>query len=65
MSTNAIIQARCGSTRFPNKVFADVNGKPLIWHVVNRLTHAKTINKIVIATTMGPGVKINTAKITE
>lgn len=52
MSTNAIIQARCGSTRFPNKVFADVNGKPLIWHVVNRLTHAKTINKIVIATTI-------------
>lgn len=52
MTTNAIIQARCGSTRFPNKVFADVNGKPLIWHVVNRLTHAKTINKIVIATTI-------------
>ena len=52
MSTNAIIQARCGSTRFPNKVFADVNGKPLIWHVVNRLTHATTINKIVIATTI-------------
>ena len=52
MTTNAIIQARCGSTRFPNKVFADINGKPLIWHVVNRLTHAKTINKIVIATTI-------------
>lgn len=51
MTTHAIIQARCGSTRFPNKVFADVNGKPLIWHVVNRLTHAKTIDKIVIATT--------------
>lgn len=51
MTVNAIIQARCGSTRFPNKVFADVNGKPLIWHVVNRLTYAKTINKIVIATT--------------
>ena len=51
MTVNAIIQARCGSTRFPNKVFADVNGKPLIWHVVNRLTHAKTIDKIVIATT--------------
>lgn len=51
MTTHAIIQARCGSTRFPNKVFADINGKPLIWHVVNRLTHAKTIDKIVIATT--------------
>lgn len=52
MKVNAIIQARCGSTRFPNKVFADINGKPLIWHVVNRLTFAKTIDQIVIATTV-------------
>lgn len=51
MIVNAIIQARCGSTRFPNKVFADIDGKPLIWHVVDRLKHAKTIDKIVIATT--------------
>lgn len=51
MSVNAIIQARCGSTRFPNKIFAEIDGKPLIWHVVNRLTYAKTIDKIVIATT--------------
>lgn len=51
MKTHAIIQARCGSTRFPDKVFAKIDGKPLIWHVVNRLTYAKTIDKIVIATT--------------
>ena len=51
MTVNAIIQARCGYTRFPYKVFADGNGKPLSWHGVNRLTYAKTINKIVIATT--------------
>lgn len=51
MTVNAIIQARCGSTRFPNKVFANINGKPLIWHVVNRLTYAKTIDNIIIATT--------------
>lgn len=51
MKANAIIQARCGSTRFPNKVFAAINGKPLIWHVVNRLTYAKQIDNIVIATT--------------
>jgi len=52
MTVNAIIQARCGSTRFPNKVFADIDGKPLLWHVVNRLTYAKTIDKIIIATTI-------------
>lgn len=51
MKVNAIIQARCGSTRFPNKVFADIDGRPLIWHVVNRLTFAKKIDNIVIATT--------------
>ncbi|MCQ2326575.1 MAG: glycosyltransferase family protein [Bacteroidales bacterium] len=51
MVVNAIIQARCNSTRFPNKVFAEIDGKPLIWHVVNRLTYAKTINRIIIATT--------------
>ena len=51
MTVNAIIQARCGSTRFPDKVFADIDGNPLIWHVVNRLTYAKMIDKIVVATT--------------
>lgn len=54
MKIIAIIQARCGSTRFPNKVFADICGKPLIWHVVNRLKFAKTIDQIVLATTINP-----------
>lgn len=51
MKVNAIIQARCGSTRFPNKVFAEIDGKPLIWHVVNRLTFSEKIDDIIIATT--------------
>ena len=52
MKVNAIIQARCGSTRFPNKVFALIDGKPLLWHVVNRLTYAKKIDDIIVATTV-------------
>ncbi len=52
MSVNAIIQARCGSTRFPNKVFALIDGKPLLWHVVNRLKYAKRIDNIIVATTV-------------
>lgn len=51
MRVNAIIQARCGSTRFPNKVFADINGKPLLWHVVDRLKYADLIDDIIVATT--------------
>lgn len=54
MTINAIIQARCGSTRFPNKVFADIAGKPLLWHVVDRLKYAKRIDEIIVATTLNP-----------
>lgn len=54
MKATAIIQARCGSTRFPNKVFANLNGKPLIWHVVNRLKFASRVDEIVLATTTNP-----------
>jgi len=54
MSTVAIIQGRVGSTRFPNKIFADLCGKPFIWHVVNRLRYVKAIDKIVLATTTNP-----------
>lgn len=51
MNIVAIIQARLGSTRFPQKVFADLSGKPLIWHVINRLKYSTKINRIVLATT--------------
>ncbi len=47
----AIIQARTGSSRLPNKVFKELCGKPLIWHVVNRLSFSKRIDKIILATT--------------
>lgn len=50
----AIIQARVGSTRFPNKIFSDISGKPLIYHVVNRLLKSSKIQEIVIATTQNP-----------
>jgi spore coat polysaccharide biosynthesis protein SpsF len=47
----AIIQARMGSTRFPGKTFCELAGKPLIWHVVNRLKYSGKIDQIIIATT--------------
>ncbi len=54
MKTAAIIQARCGSSRFPNKVFADICGQPLIYHVVDRLQFSKRIDQVVLATTENP-----------
>tara|TARA_B110000263_G_scaffold248237_1_gene262670 strand:+ start:1330 stop:2085 length:756 start_codon:yes stop_codon:yes gene_type:complete len=45
-----IIQARVDSTRFPKKVLAKINGKPLLWWVITRL---KKVNcdEIIVSTT--------------
>lgn len=50
MKTVAIIQARMGSSRLPGKVLADVAGKPMLWHVVNRAGRARLVDEVVIAT---------------
>jgi len=50
----AIIQARSGSTRLPGKIFKTLAGKPMIWHVIDRLSHTKMLDKIIIATTTQP-----------
>lgn len=49
-----IIQARMGSTRLPGKVLADVQGRSLIAHVVERCAAAKCLQRVVIATTGQP-----------
>lgn len=46
-----IIQARTGSTRLPRKVLLKVKGKTLLEYVFDRVSLAKKIDKIVIATT--------------
>ncbi len=51
MNVVAIIQARTGSTRLPNKVFCELSGKPLLYHVVQRIRLSSEIDKIVVATT--------------
>jgi len=50
MNVVAIVQARMQSTRLPGKVLKDVVGKPVLWHIVNRLRAAKQVDKVVIAT---------------
>lgn len=47
----AIVQARMGSTRLPGKVLAEVGGRPILAHVVERLRRATRLDRIVIATT--------------
>lgn len=47
----ALIQARMGSSRFPGKVLEDLSGHPVLWQVVNRVRKARSLDKVVVATT--------------
>lgn len=50
MKVVAIIQARMGSTRLPNKVMKTINEVPMIELLINRLSKAALINQILVAT---------------
>lgn len=50
----AIIQARVGSTRLPNKSIALIQGKPLIWHVIERAKYCLKVSEVVVATSISP-----------
>lgn len=47
----AIVQARTGSSRFPQKVLAPVLGKPMLLRQLERVRRARTVDRIVVATT--------------
>ena len=48
----AIIQARLGSKRFPNKILKKINDKETVLdYIIKRISKSKKINKIIIATT--------------
>ncbi len=50
-SSTAIIQARMGSTRLKGKILKPLAGKPVLWHIINRLNYSKYLSNIIIATT--------------
>jgi spore coat polysaccharide biosynthesis protein SpsF len=45
-----IIQAHMASTRLPGKVMKELCGKEVLYHVYKRCTLAKSIDKVIIAT---------------
>ena len=50
----AIIQARMSSTRLPGKVLLDINGRPMLSYMIERVAAAKDIDRVVIATSDEP-----------
>jgi glutamate-1-semialdehyde aminotransferase/spore coat polysaccharide biosynthesis protein SpsF (cytidylyltransferase family) len=54
LKTTAIIQARCGSTRFPGKVLEKIDGKTLLEIELERLKGCETLDGILVATTGSP-----------
>ncbi len=51
MKIVAIVQARMGSTRLPNKVMKPILGTPMIGILLERLSRASNIEQIILATT--------------
>jgi len=45
-----IIPARYQSSRFPGKALADIQGKPMFWHVYSRARQCPSFSHIVLAT---------------
>lgn len=50
MKATAIIPARYGSTRFPGKPLALINGLPMIQHVCQRVAKAGMVDRVIVAT---------------
>ena len=50
----AILQARMGSTRLPGKVMAQIAGRPMLQHIIDRALRAKRVAQVVVATTQLP-----------
>src|SRR5262249_16076590 len=51
----AIVQARMGSMRFPDKVMRPIGSAPLIERLLERLSRSRRLNPIVLATSTDAG----------
>jgi len=49
MKTVCVVQARMGNSRMPGKNGLMIQGKPQIWHVLNRVRQAKSYTEIMMA----------------
>lgn len=47
-----LIQARCGSSRLPNKVLKDIAGKPDLQWVIERLMRSRLVDEVMVITSI-------------
>ena len=47
-----MIQARCGSTRLPNKVMKDLQGKPALRRMIERVQKSKLVDEVMVVTSI-------------
>ncbi len=47
-----MIQARCGSTRLPNKVLKDLCGKPALQRMLERVQRSRLVDEVMVVTSI-------------
>ncbi len=47
-----MIQARCGSTRLPNKVMKNICGKPALQRMIERVCRSKKVDEVMVVTSI-------------
>ncbi len=52
MNYLVMIQARCGSTRLPNKVLKDLCGKPALQRMIERVQKSKAVDEVMVVTSI-------------
>ena len=50
----ALVQARMASSRLPGKVLADVSGRPMILHILDRVSQTRNLHDTILATSDQP-----------
>ena len=55
MKVVATIEARMAASRLPGKVMRGLMGRPVLHRVVERISQAKSVDEVVVATSINPG----------
>lgn len=45
-----IIQARMNSSRLPGKIMKNIADKPMLFYVLNQVSHSKNVDRVILAT---------------